>query len=114
MLSVSLILAPACQFGGQADTGNSSEHHLTIPLKGSIIVLILVSGENDMQVVADASKHTLKLTAENDMDEDELIRLNYVVVGSKKWYQFWKKSPAVKLTMAGDKKERLKIVEISF
>ncbi|HAU07450.1 MAG: hypothetical protein UW46_C0006G0005 [Candidatus Yanofskybacteria bacterium GW2011_GWF1_44_227] len=67
-----------------------------------------------MRIVADASKRTLKLTAETDIDEDELIRANYVVVSSKKWYQFWKKSPTVKLTMAGDKNKYLQAIEISF
>jgi len=69
-----------------------------------------------VQVSVDVSNRILSLTADNDsnMDEDELIRVNYIIDNSKRWYLFWKKSPNVELIMSGENNAFLKTVKISF
>ena len=79
------------------------------------MLFLLENWEAHMKVTTDVPSRTFSLTADSKVDENNLIRINYIVVGDhRKWYQFWKKSPTVKLTMSGDNNEYLKMVTISF
>ncbi len=63
-----------------------------------------------MEIQTDLEEKTLKLIVRTDADRDELIRVLHLMNTSKKWYQFWKKTPTL-TTFSG---KHLASVEISF